>query len=733
MFDNAPITSHNLSLSGSNDEGQYLFSMNYFNQEGTVYNTGLERVTLRANSQYNIGNNVRIGENLGLSYTDNPAVGINNADGPIAMAMRSQPIIPVYDIMGNFAGSFGHQIGPARNPVAMLERTRHNKNTNNRIFGNVFLEADILRDFVFRTSFGGEYNNSSSHSFTFPEYENAENNSINAYTESAGRAYNWTWTNTLAYNKLINNVHQINAVIGSEAYDAHFRTVGGTTQGFFSFDPNYVALPTGSGGRTNTSFRTSESLYSVFGRVDYSYDDKYLAGFTIRRDGSSKFINNRYGWFPAFTAGWRISEENFLSELRWVDDLKIRGGWGIMGNQLNVDPMNAFSTYASDWNNSYYDIRGSNNSIVEGFYRNRMGNPDAAWEKNIQANFGIDLSMWSGSLQLSADYYRKDIQDLLFNPQLAGTAGAATVPYINIASMSNTGLDFTLSGYKQLSNDLQINGSLMVTTYDNTITGVSDNADYFDLEWRRFGDNIVRNQVGRPVGEFFGYQIEGFWNSQAEIDAANEAAQAATGDPGAVYQNDVAVGRFRYADVNGDGRVTADDRTAIGNPNPDFTYGINLGVNFRNFDLSMFFFGSQGNDIWNNLLWWRDFFPAFQGAKSYTALYDSWTPDNMNAKAPIQETTASFSTNNVPNSYFVEDGSYLRLRNAQIGYTVPAELLQRFKIQSLRLYLQGANLFTITNYSGIDPEIGGSAVAFGIDEGTYPTQRQFLVGLNVRF
>lgn len=734
VFKPAPITSHNLSVTGGGDRGSYLFSLNYFNQQGTLLRTYLKRYTIRSNSQYNVSDKIRVGENLAFSATDNPQASINDPGGPIGFTYRSQPIIPVYDIRGNYAAGYGPGLGDAFNPVAMQERTRNNRGLSTRLFGNVFAEADLLKFLTLRTSFGGEIYSTSYHSFSYPQYENSENSKTNSYSEDASNGYNWTWTNTLTFRNTFNTVHNLAVVVGTEAYQNRGRTVGGTTLGFFSFDPDYVNLSTGSGTKNNYSERYQDALYSLIGRVDYNFKERYLFGATIRRDGSSRFLNNQYGWFPSVSAGWRISDEAFMKTLTWLNDLKIRGGYGIMGNQLNVDPANAYTTYTSNRLSAYYPITGSNSSLSEGFGRSRIGNPNAKWEKNINSNIGIDASLFKGKLQLTVDYYRKDIRDLLYNPERSATAGQGEVPFINIAHMKNDGLDLSATGDFDLTRDLRLNTTLTFTTYHNEIQKISNGTPYFDEESLNFnGSYVIRNAVGRPLSQFFGYQVAGFWNSQEEIDAENARVQQATGDPNATYQTDVAVGRFRYADTNGDGRITDEDRTFLGNPNPKFSYGLNIGLTYKGFDFSMFLYGVAGNKIFNNIKWWHDFSSSFYSAKSYTALYDSWTPENHNAKAPIQETVGSFSTANVPNSYFVENGSYLRARNAQIGYTLPAGTLQKVGVSRLRVYLQSANLFTITKYSGLDPELTGNTTSFGIDKGGYPNQKQFILGANITF
>ena len=371
----------------------------------------------------------------------------------------------------------------------------------------------------------------------------------------------------------------------------------------------------------------------------------------------------------------------------------------------------------------------------QGFQVGQIANPDAKWEKDINTNIGIDASFFKGALELTADYYRKDIKDLLFNPTLPGTFGTGTVPFVNIAQVKNHGLDLSLASHTDISRNLKFDATLTFTTYQNEVTKVTDNTDYFfSGGQRRFGTNFIRNEVGHPIGSFYGYQVVGFWNDAAEIADADAAAQKATGSSTAKYQTAEGIGRFRFKDVNGDGQITDADRTFVGNPNPKFTYGLNLGLTYKSFDFSMFLYGSQGNDIWNNVRYWTDFYPSFAGAKSQTALYDSWTPDNHNAKAPIQEIKGYASTNSSPSSYFVENGSYLRAKNAMLGYTFSKSILQRVGIESFRIYVQAANLFTITKYSGIDPEISGNGVTeFGVDEGVYPNERQYLIGVNVRF
>ncbi|MBS1664300.1 MAG: TonB-dependent receptor [Bacteroidetes bacterium] len=763
IFKHAPIQSHNIAVSGGNDQGNYLFSLNYFNQQGTLINTYLKRYTIRANTAYKIGNRIRVGENIAYSYVQNPQIGILVEGSAIGFGMRENPIIPVYDIAGNFAGSSPKGLNNPRNPVALQKTTSNDRGIAGRLFGNVYGEVDVLKNLTFRTSFGGEYYNGWNHFYHTPDYYNAEPQyTTPSYTEQSYNGNDWTWTNSATYN-WVKGDHNLKLVAGMEAYSFINHNLGGTTLGSFTNDPNAVNLSTGTGTTTNYSnsngiinfnptspnyqapVGSGESLASYFARADYVFKEKYLLGATFRRDGSSKFITNRWGNFYAVSAGWRISQESFMRDVTWITDLKIRGSYGIMGNQFNALGTNSYTLYGSNKQTSYYDLNGTGNSLVYGMAQSQIGNPNAKWEQDGNTNIGFDLSILQGAITISADWYNKSIKDLLYQLTLPGTQGASIVPAYNVSKMRNTGIDVMVNGQTNITHDLKFTGTLTLTTINNKIQQIDANGTpYFDVDSRRFnGSFIVRNAVNHPVSSFYGYKIIGFWNSQAEIDQANAAAQVASKGNVSIYQADAGVGRFRYADMNKQGWIDANSKTFLGNPSPKFTYGFNLGLEYKNFDFSAFFYGVYGNDIWNNVKWWTDFYASFPGAaSSKTALYNSWTFDNHNAKAPIQDAVngSNASTNTVPNSYFVEKGSYLRAKNMTLGYTFNNIHAGKASISRIRAYLQAANLFTVTKYSGVDPEISinnmngqNGATDFGVDEGSYANPRQYLLGLQIQF
>ncbi|HEY6977396.1 MAG TPA: TonB-dependent receptor [Chitinophagaceae bacterium] len=723
LFTPAPIQSHTISASGGGDRSTYLFSLGYFNQEGTYLNTYLKRYDVRINTTFNIKNNIRIGENAYIYAKDNPQIGILG-ETDIGALYREQPIIPIYDYFGGWAGTRAAGLGNSWNPYANAVKRKDDKGHEWDITGNVFAEVDFLRHFTVRTSFGGLIRNGYYYSFGFHDYENAENNTSNSFNENAYYDRSYTWTNTIAYNAVFGK-HDVKVLGGLEAIDNYGRGVGGTALGLFSNNPDYRVLSNGSSGFTNYSNAYQNSLYSQFGKVDYAYSNKYLVSATVRRDGSSRFgPENRWGVFPAFSAGWVITQESFMQGVSWLNNLKLRGSWGKLGNQLNVDPTNAFNLYGSSASNanfgSYYDINGSNTSSVQGFTQTRIGNVKTGWEEDKLINVGLDAIILKNKLDFSIEWYKKSINGLLFTDQVPAMVGGATRPVVNIGDIENKGWDFSAAYHGNAGKDFKFDISANLTTYKSKIISIP--GDYFDASsgGTRL-QNQTRNQVGHPIGAFFGYKVVGLFQSQEDVDKSPK-------------QDAAAPGRFKYLDANGDGQINPDDRVFMGDPNPEFTYGINLNASYKGFDFSAFFYGSKGNDVFNYVRYWVDFYPSFQGVKSKDLLYNSWTPDRPNAKTPIAENESNFSNNGVTNSYYIENGSFLKCKSMILGYTIPSAKLKRIGLDRFRVYVQAANLFTITDYTGQDPEVTGTNSSFGIDYGTYPNnQKMYIVGINLSF
>lgn len=719
VFNPALQTNHNLTASGGTDKSSYLFSVGYLNQQGTLMNTHLKRYASRINTEFKPRENIRIGENAYIFYKDNLGIGNLSEFNAISDSYRIIPIIPVYDIMGNYGGTFGGpELGNSQTPVALQGRTANNRNNAWNVVGNIFAEVDFLSHFTARTSFGGTINNQHSIGFNFNRYNDREGStSPNSMNENSQYNSSSIWTNTLTYNNVFGQ-HNVKALVGTEAIRNYGRALGGGAQNFFSTNFDYLILSNGTSNITNYSRAYETALFSVFSRLDYSYNDRYLLGVTVRRDGSSRFgAETRYGIFPSYSAGWRISSESFMNNVSWVNDLKVRGSYGIMGSELNVNPANAYSVYGGGFRNAYYDIGGTSNSIEQGFILDRNGNPRTSWERNIMSNIGIDATVFDYKLNFSVEYYNKSVDGLLFPQPLPATAGNAQPPTINIGDIQNRGLDASVT-YRNSINDLHYNIGVNFTSYKNTVTSIP-NPGYFETSSSRIG-NLVRNQEGQPVSSFFGYEVVGLFQSEEDVEASPT-------------QTGAAPGRFKYRDVDGDGQITPDDRTFFGDPNPDFTYGLNLGLTYKSFDLSTIFYGSQGNENLNLVRYYTDFFSTFVGGKS-NVLLNAWSPENRDTTIPVIEGESSFSTSGVPNSYYLEDASFLRLRSMILGYTTNPKALQKVGLSKLRVYLQGTNLFTLTKYTGLDPELGGNSANFGIDYGNYPNnQRSFLFGLNLSF
>jgi len=719
VFKPAPMSSHNLSVSGGTEKATYLLSLGYFDQKGTLIESYLKRYSLKVNTTYNVGKHVRVGQNAYAFYKQNPDFTNQTQFGNMSNIFRMMPIIPVHDIRGNYAGSFGGpQLGSDANPVAVQERTLNDRDNEWNFVGNVFAEADVLTNFTVRTSLGGSVINNYNQAFVFTPYERREGNTNpNRYSERAGYSNNLIWTNTITYKNQFGD-HDLNVLAGTEAIKNTARNVSGGSQAFFSTDYEYLILGNGTSNVTNSSSGGKNSLFSLFSRVDYSYQNKYLLGVTIRRDGSSKFgPENRYGVFPSVSLGWRLSDEAFMKNIGWLNDLKLRGSYGILGSQHNVNADNSFDLFGGGYGNAYYDIRGTSNSVVQGFIQTRIGNLRTGWEENIIANGGIDATLFNNSLDLSVEYYKKSINGLLFTQPLPATVGAAEAPVINIGDIQNKGFDFSINYRGNINQAWQYSIGSNITTYKNKVVKIPD-PGYFDAGTHNALGSVVRNQQGQEVSSFYGYQVIGLFQSDQEVlDAPDQEAAAP--------------GRFRYEDINDDGVITSEDRTFLGSPNPDFTYGLNLGISYKGFDFAATLFGSQGNEILNTITQYTHFFGSPIGNKS-NVLLDAWTPENKDTSVPRIESGASFSTNGVVNSYLMEDGSFLKLRSLLAGYTFDNFRLNSTRSLKLRVYLQASNLFTITKYTGLDPELNGSSSIFGVDYGNYPNNQQsFQLGINL--
>jgi TonB-linked SusC/RagA family outer membrane protein len=729
----APLHRHSLGFNGGSETSRFYVGLGLQEQEGIMIGNEFRRYSLRANSEFDVTKRIRIGQNFQGTYRQvlgqqggTGGRGVSDDENDILQAFRMPSIIPVYDEFGGYAGTASRGFNNPRNPVANREGQLDNRNFNANAFGNVYAEWDIIDDLTFRTSIGGQYNNYYYWNYTRLQYENSENNSAFGYGEGSGFSFGWTFTNTLAWKKKI-DLHAFDVLLGQEALNSgEGRSIDAVGQNPFSQDPDFITisnLPVGT-RQVNSSQFKGVNFASYFGQVKYTYNDKYIVSAVVRRDGSSRFgENSRYGVFPAFSAAWRISSESFLQGATWIDDMKIRGGWGQMGNSNNVDPNNQFSLFGGNVGASSYDITGSNSGAVIGFRRSRIGNPNAQWETAVTQNIGMDGTFFNGRLDVIFDWWKKDTKDLLFQVPIPLTAGSnAAAPSVNVGEMLNRGLDLLVSTRGNLSTDLTYELTVTASTLKNEIVSLSDGLDFITTVNPSYrGIQPIRNAVGQPLSSFFGYNVLGLFRDQEDVNSH-------------ATQDGKAPGRFKFEDVNGDGAITPDDRVFMGSPVPDFTGGMNFTLGYKGFDLSAYFYTSIGNEIFNQSKWFTDFFQTFEGAAISERLKDAWTPENLDAEIPIVERVANFSTSDVANSFYVEDGSYLRLQNLTLGYSAPASLLQKWKMERARVFASVNNVFTISGYEGLDPAVGGDAdLTFGIDVGNYPVTRGWTFGLNLSF
>jgi len=735
----APMQSHNVSVSGGSETGNYLLGLNYFNQNGIIDFTGYKRYSVRANTNFVVKNKIRIGENIQLSYIDKHGFTNQDEGNAISMAYRMQPIVPVYDIKGNFAGTRGSNLGNARNPYADLYRGKDNKDRKIGVIGSAYAEVDFLKYFTAKSVIGLDYGNNNYYYFNIPAYESAEGRGgTGNYGEGESYNYQMTWYNTLSFHKLFLSKHDVRALLGTEMVEGGGRGLNGNTNNYFSFDRNFWQINSGLNPTpSSNSYEYRYRKYSpVIAKIDYNYEDKYLLSATLRRDGSSNAFgpNFKYGNFSSVSAGWRISEESFMqNKISWLNDLKLRVGYGILGND-NTPDFGFITTYVFDSYRAGYPIDGSNTSFTPGLRQNAIGNPDIKWEQSATTNIGLDATLFHNSLNLVVDVYNRKTTDLLYSRQLDPTlfGGNVNRQPTNIGEMTNKGIDISVNYRPNIGKDFKIDAGLTFSLYRNKVRQIAD--PFFEGNRSRI-DPFNRSVAGRPISSFYGYIIDGFFQTQAEVDALD--------------QKNKGIGKWRYKDLSGpngkpDGKITPDDRTFMGSPHPNFTAGINLSASYKNFDISTFLYWKDGGQIVNYVRYWTDF-NTFQGNRDKRVLYDSWTPDRRNAKLPVLDASDGAS-GQLPVSYYVEPGGYLRLKNLSIGYSLPPNVLKRAGIDRLRIYIQAQNLFTITKYTGLDPEITtqqvgrgdyrqarSDAKSLGVDYGNYPTPRIITAGVNLTF
>jgi len=730
MYRPATITSAQVSASGGNDKGNHYFSLGYFEHQGILIKNKYQRVQLRLNNTYSNGNNFRFGENLNIAFQNNKG----SSTGDPGFSVRNQTymsIVPLYDINGYWAASSQSSL-PSANPVAGQTRTTDGTSSYTvRVTGNTFFEIDFLKSFTFRTNLGIDYNQGPVEVYTYTCPECGNSGSQNSLTKSWNSGQSWIGNSTINYNNQFGN-HKVYALVGVEARESYYEGFNARGQGLqFGDDPNYRELGNAqSGSYSIGSYSGENRMVSAFFNVNYTYNDKYIISATVRRDGSSRFINNQYGTFPGVSAAWRISKESFFTNISFISELKLRASYGNSGNNEVVGgDYPGYSTYGTSLNLSSYDINGTKNSVVQGFAQTSSGNPNLKWETTTLTNIAFDMTLMK-NLDMTVEWYNRKTKDMIYGVDQPLETGLPYKINQNIGSMVNKGIDLQLTYHKTVSKELSYSIGVTGMHYKNEV--LSLNADSVSFLYTGFNESNV-TKSGYPISQFYGYATDGLWESYDEIN--NVLFSDTDGDISGAKP-----GRFKFKDVNGDGKITPDDRTIIGNPIPKFIIGLNLTLNYKNFDLTTFFNGVFGNKIFNAVDPLMDFyrvdnFTDFGDNRGNKMLYEA------GKSLPVLDATDNISSRF--SDYWVEDGSYVRFKNLIVGYSFPTLITTKIGLTKARIYFQAQNLFTWTKYRGLDPDVTvfnmnqGNVVQrdliTGFDAGRYPWSRQFIIGVNIEF
>lgn len=674
---------YDLSLSNATDKYSALFSLGYKKNEGILKYTSFENISARMNTSYNINKIVKVGENFTVTWSRQ----VDSA--PMENALKMAPIVPVYEIDGETFGGPVGSMSDRQNPLREMYQNKDNHLDYWRLFGNAYVELKPIEGLVLRSSFGIDYYTSFIQSMNHTFHSDIVNNNIASVTLSNKNDLNWTWSNTATYNFTLADKHNFSVLLGAELSKQNSIDWSGYSEGFGFEDPDYMWPNAATGTARVSGAMVGYRLASFFGKVDYNYDDLVLASFTIRRDGSSRFgKDNRWGTFPAATLGFRASK---LIDKNWLDDWKIRLSWGKTGNQA-IDNNAQFGIYVVDYGldritSTAYDLylQGSG-TFPSGYRATQLPNPNLKWEAATQYNIGTDFSLFHSQLYGSIDWYIKDVDDMLISPAFIGTKGEGGATWMNGPSLRNWGMEFMLGYRKTLSCGLGLDISANADFFRNRVTSLPASATGSYAHTSK--QTLVQSK--QPYGSIVGYVVDGLFQTQEEVDASGQA--------------NARVGGLKYANLNGDNVITADDQDWIYNPVPAFSYGINIGLTYKDFDLSMFWQGVCDKDVYNNQKFQTDFWAVTDaGSNKGSRLLDAWNTNNTDSNIPRLSTTNTADEGRA-SSYFVENGSYLKLRTLQLGYTVPSSILSKLKMTSARVYLSGQNLLTIKSSSLTCPD-----------------------------
>ncbi|MEO8819424.1 MAG: TonB-dependent receptor [Ginsengibacter sp.] len=734
IFRKGPIESHQLSVRGGSDKTLYYISGNYFKQDGIIINSWYERYSLLSKLQIKVTDKLTIANNINVSYSKKSMIGSSgdgyggNGGSVVRYALFRTPAIPLYDSAGAYSDlpTYPAFFGDGYNPVALANNT-DNKEAEYRVFSNLYAEYKILSNLKFKSDVGVDAIITDDKRFDENYGTNLRINNPSMLTVGTTTNMNLVWNNTFTYDKTFNGVNNVSILAGTEAITNKINFHQGTDRSFPNQAPQFRYLGNGSGliGSTGATESQSESaLFSLFGNVNYSYKNLYLLSGNIRRDGSSRFgPDNQYGTFYSGSAGWNIQNTKWVQDnVPAISRLKVRASYGQLGNQEIPD-----YGFVSIIGNKYNYPFGTTPQSDPGSTVSTRGNPQVRWESSTQADGGLDLGLWNDKLSVTIDYYIKTTSNMLIPVPVPLIGGTANPPYLNAGKVQNEGLetqiDFKNDDHK-LKYDIGVNFSTLANKVLSLSNGQPIASGRIDNNY-----NATLTAVGHPIGSFYLYQQEGIFQNAADIFA--HAYQSKNIQPGDV----------KFKDQNGDGVIDEKDRVFLGSAIPKYTFGATANLNYKNFDLSIFFQGQYGNKIYSQVN--MDIEGFYRPFNVTQRVYDDrWHGEGTSNSMPLVSFNDA-SNNKYPSSRFLEDGSYLRLKNLQLGYTIPDKIMKHVHLSSLRIYVTGQNLWTLTKFTGLDPEMNisnnvtkdtyGGDVAAGIDWGTYPSARSYIVGLNLSF
>ncbi|WP_072053963.1 SusC/RagA family TonB-linked outer membrane protein [Flavihumibacter petaseus] len=720
LFQQGKVNNIDLSLGGGSAKSSYMLSAGYYDEQGVITNSYFKRFSLRINSDHKVGKRLKIGESLQLTRTVDNALNTTSAqDGLIWSAIRFMPFIPVKNDDGTWGSSkASNEYGDINNPV-FTANTNDASNTNTRLLGNLNLEYQIVKGLKLRVNLGLDGNHYSGRNFSIIVTDQTRTTNNNSLTKSFSESYSLLGEYFLSYSNIFAGKHKVDVVAGYTAQTFDGDNFSAAKRDFLNEDPHQRYFDAGQTLNSISGNRYYDALQSMFGRVNYDYDKRYLFTATFRADGSSKFAEgNKWGYFPAFSAGWRISQEKFF-KVRFIDDLKLTAGWGQLGNQ-NVTGLQYLALIGNGGRYSF------NDNTVVGAAQQRLPNKNISWETAEMSNIGLTAGLLDNRLQVSLNYFNKTTRDMLLAPPTIGTVGTLTIPDQNVGVLKNSGLEIDL-GYRVQQGDFSWGVSGNASFIKNKVEKLYDGNFIASQTYGRPNEEISRTYEGEPLGIFWGWKTNGLYQTTEDINSDPNIAKDQRRLDGLIEPGDV-----RFIDTNGDGRIDDNDRVKLGSPHPAVVYGLNADFGYKGFDLSLFFLGNAGLEIYN-----ADRMQGLDPTYSfnmYAETANRWTGPNTSNSIP-RMTTKRNNRNYRTSDMFIEKGDFFRLKNLVIGYTLKETLTRKAGMSRVRFYVTGQNVFTVTGYSGLDPELGytDGNKQINVDYAQYPQSRTWIFGANITF